>query len=394
MDCNFHVGHRQASHGHGSERTPANGACPDVPCLMAGTVASAARCCDIILFGKYTVSGVLDDATLHAASRDLDVAELWGGVAAVTAAALSKGYRAEAFDINRVPGLTDVDGPMCEDLTTELGLQKAMSQVLRLRPGALLAMAPVCSTFVFPNTSNTKRSSKCWQGDESYLPVQHGNLMAREAAFLMCAAVARDVHFFIENPAGSMIFSFLQSTLDLFPGLAKCIGDRCAYSMEPLGQRFKKPYKFVTSGPWLTLDKCTCPGVIHEKLMASDEQGRVTGNLQSLRASAAYPAALGAAIVEAWEGARSVATYDLVQMSNVQTPKVRPAAKRKAAACGRPARSRSPLGPWGDERSLPSQPSPRPAASHTQRASQGQPSPGPWGSEDSAVETSDTDPWA
>jgi hypothetical protein len=51
-------------------------------------------------------------------ARDLQVAEVFSGVGAVVGAASSKGLAAAAFDINRIPGLTDdKSSPGCEDLT-------------------------------------------------------------------------------------------------------------------------------------------------------------------------------------------------------------------------------------------------------------------------------------
>jgi hypothetical protein len=374
---------------------------------MEGALAAAARSCDIKLFGNYTVAGVLDGAAQQAGNRDLDVVELWSGVGSVVAAAEGLGYRAHGFDIFRIPGLTDVPGPMCEDITLETGFVKATSHVLRLRPAGLLGMAPVCSSFVFPNSSNTRRTRTRWQGDEEYPPVQRGNLMAQEAAFLMCVALARDVHFFIENPAGSTMFSYLQSTLALFPGLKYCISNRCAYSTEPIGQRFWKPYKFVTSGPWLDLAKCVCPGRLHTKLMDTDERGRQTGNLQALQASASYPPALGQALVQAWVAAGPVASHSLTDTSDVRTSRVKPARQTRSRVGGATSRSRSRQGPWSD-----ADPSPPPSPEGPWNATRSDPasspqnvlssrllgevdqSPeGPWSALGRGDQDADSDPW-
>ena len=368
---------------------------------------AAARSCDIKLFGKYTVAGVLDGAAQQAGNRDLDVVELWSGVGSVVAAAEGLGYRAHGFDMFRIPGLTDVPGPMCEDITLETGFVKATSHVLRLRPAGLLGMAPVCSSFVFPNSSNTRRTRTRWQGDEEYPPVQRGNLMAQEAAFLMCVALARDVHFFIENPAGSTMFSYLQSSLALFPGLKYCISNRCAYSTELMGQRFWKPYKFVTSGPWLDLAKCACPGMLHTKLMDTDERGRHTGNLQALQASASYPPALGQALVQAWVAAGPVASHSLTDTSHVRMSRVKPVRQTRSRVGGATSRSRSrqgpwsdadpspppsPAGPWSATRSDPAS-SPQNALSSQLLGEVDQPPEGPWGALGRGDQDADSDPW-
>ena len=50
---------------------------------------------------------IADAAGRVTPDRDLDIVELWSGVASVVRAARLDGLRAEPFDINRVPGRTD-----------------------------------------------------------------------------------------------------------------------------------------------------------------------------------------------------------------------------------------------------------------------------------------------
>ena len=71
------------------------------------------------------------------------------------------------------------------------GFSLALSYVARLREGGLLWLAPVCSSFAFPNISNTKRSAADYNGDPTYEPVATGNLMAELAGFLMRLAFER-----------------------------------------------------------------------------------------------------------------------------------------------------------------------------------------------------------
>ena len=52
-------------------------------------------------------------------------------------------------------------------------------------------MAPVCSSFVFANSVNTRRTVDNPTGDETYPPVTMGNIMAQVAVFLMTIAAAR-----------------------------------------------------------------------------------------------------------------------------------------------------------------------------------------------------------
>jgi hypothetical protein len=64
----------------------------------------------------------------------------------VAAAASARGLEARTFDICHGPD---------EDITTSSGFVKAMRLVLQLKKNGLLAMAPVCSSFVFPPSSVT-----------------------------------------------------------------------------------------------------------------------------------------------------------------------------------------------------------------------------------------------
>ena len=109
--------------------------------------------------------------------------ELWAGVEAIVAAATRAQYRAAAFDLHRVPGVTDMPGDLCEDFTTITGFKSAMALVLRLREGGLLALGPDCSSFTFPNSSRHKRTLHNAVGDLSYFPVGIGNLMAVDSDF-------------------------------------------------------------------------------------------------------------------------------------------------------------------------------------------------------------------
>ena len=130
------------------------------------------------MFGL-TVSSVLDSASEQ---RDLDVVELWSGSEAIVSAAQASGFTAMPFDKFRIRGVTDSDDPdTTEDILLAAGFRRALSLVLRLRPGGLLWMAPVCSSWIFLNlrcTQRTKVGGPRFRGNLRYLPVRQGNLMA------------------------------------------------------------------------------------------------------------------------------------------------------------------------------------------------------------------------
>ena len=113
------------------------------------------RACTLLIFGL-TVASVLDSASEQ---RDLDVVELWSGVESIVSAARAAGFTAMPFDKFRIEGVTDTDDPeTTEDILLEAGFRRALSLVLRLRPGGLLWMAPVCSSWIFLNLVNIQRT--------------------------------------------------------------------------------------------------------------------------------------------------------------------------------------------------------------------------------------------
>ena len=70
--------------------------------------------------------------------RDLDVVEVFAGVAAISRAASARGISAYAFDKDRIPGMTNVPGPASEDLTSQEGFMSAVRLTCRLRHGLSL----------------------------------------------------------------------------------------------------------------------------------------------------------------------------------------------------------------------------------------------------------------
>jgi len=264
---------------------------------MAPHLLAVGRACRLVIFG-FTVATVLDSSQWGSLPRDLDLAELWAGVGHVALAGRQAGHATCTFE--RQDDLAD-------DLLTPDGFLRAVTLVMRLRPGGLLGTAPTCSSFGFANSNKCRRTKTNWAGDVSYEAVQRGNLEAQIAVFLVSLAVARGVHAFLENPAGSLMFSFLESLGSLAPLrtlLRYQVVPRCAYSTEPPGTRYFKPYKFMATGPWINAiaKKCPCPDSKHTKLMDTDEAGGVTGNAH-LAQSQAYHLALGQALVSAWSQA-------------------------------------------------------------------------------------------
>ena len=254
--------------------------------------------CTLVLFG-FTIADFLDDPC----ARDHHVVELWSGVESIVRAARKKGLTAAPFDKFRCSDVTKVS----EDILTKDGFRAAVRYVLRLVVGGLLWMAPVCSSFGFLNCSNCKRSeANNWRGDTTYPPVQDGNLGTDVACFLFWLAWAREVEVAMENPSGNNFWKYgsvvcLVDHLKLSTSLVS----RCSYDTAPFGERPKKQYNCLATGPWIekTARKCRCPTGAHKNLVIRNAHGD-RGMPDELKASGAYPTRLGVAIVAAWDGWR------------------------------------------------------------------------------------------
>lgn len=258
----------------------------------------------------WTVDMILEEPRWKQLPRDLHVVELWCGVMAIVLAARAKGLKAEGYDINRIPGTTDVPkSKMSENIISQEGFENAVTLVMRCM--GLLWMAPVCSSWIFANMANTKRNRGNVQGDQSYGPVRDGNQMADVSGFFLHLAMRRGLTAVIENPASSLIFRYpnLECILEFYKAHF-CVTPRCSFSAEKVGEKYYKLYKFAAVGPqtssspgaWIAKVRraCTCPNKQHIALMRRTDDGKITGNLEHLTKSAAYPKALGECIVEAW----------------------------------------------------------------------------------------------
>lgn len=260
----------------------------------------------LVIFG-ISVQDVLQDSTPDVA-RNKDALDLFCGAAAIHRAAVDSGLASTAFDKFRVPGITDSGkAGLTEDLSSKSGFMRALELVKQLRRGGLLVMGPPCSSFVVLNAKNCQRNAQNnYQGDLKYPPVQLGNLLATAAAFLMTVACMRGVEVVFENPPSSTIWKFpiVKQVLDSFVQRSTCT-PRCAWSTEPWGKRMLKRFKFACTGTWISdiRCKCRCPGRRHLRLTGRvwrNGKFRFTGKGLALKKSAAYPDALGKAIVNAW----------------------------------------------------------------------------------------------
>ena len=231
----------------------------------------------------------LFDASAHGIQRDLDVVELWSGVASIATAAQRAGYKVATVDLK--------EG---QDLTTREGFQDAVNKVLRLKPGGLLSMGIECRSFVFLNSSNCKRNCyNQYAGDTKYEPVKTGNLFANEGKFFADLGFARDLIVVIENPPASHLWSYLPANfMKKLPYSAVC--NRCVFEDAPDGQRLSKKYKFFSNAPWITALQCPCTCFGDHISLTTYKDGQITGKPELLKESEAYPKRLGEELVNAW----------------------------------------------------------------------------------------------
>ena len=296
----------------------------------------------LVLWGKTPRQAALQEPELW---RNLDVVEVFSGVASIVKGAVNKGFRAEPFDLVATPE---------HDITDEHGFQRALQLVLRVRPGGLVTMAPQCSSFVSACANNHQRKrSNHFYGDETKQFVREGNAMATAAAFLLVVAWLRELFVLPENTPGSVIWNFspFQAAVALTCAFERVV-PRCFYQ-SGAGEKLYKRYKFASNSEViiqiLAKAKCTCKSHINlSKKFVQSDTGRAKKNIgkvrwsgqpKLLKESQAYPLGLGAAIVSAWLDAKAALGNPPAPINPVGGVQKKPAARSKKPAA-RAARKR------------------------------------------------------
>ena len=249
--------------------------------------------------------GVLQDVSLTACERDVDIAELFSGVGAIWQAGKTAGYNAVGFDKFRVPGVTDslADPSLCEDMLSPAGFLNAVRLVLRLKERGLLWLAPMCNSFCFLAVSVTQRKPcNAFVGNTVLQCVSDGNLAAKAAAFLMTLAFVRGVDAVLENPHDSRMFAMFRHAAVLEFCSIRCSCMRCPFDVEPDGGRIWKRYISLSFCAWVMRLRRKCRCVSKKHIICTKRRfGKVTGKPVLLKRGGAYPQALGSEIVSAWE---------------------------------------------------------------------------------------------
>ena len=128
----------------------------------------------------------------------LDAAELFAGVASVTAGMRAQKLTCIPYEIKPSEHM---------DMLSCTGFGLALTLVLRMGMAGrgLLWMAPVCSSWVFMSMGTTMRTRWTPEGDSSVECVRKGNLMVCRCVLLAALAHAMNLTWIIEQPSSSVM---------------------------------------------------------------------------------------------------------------------------------------------------------------------------------------------
>ena len=263
---------------------------------------------DVTLFG-HTAS----ECIAWKGPRPLQCVEFFAGVQSVHRAAVRRGLNSAAYDILcSTASAADVN---IYDITSKEGFDHALELALSLEEGALMMLAPLCSSFSSTcKATHKRRLENDFEGDVSLHFVVEGNSIATSTAFLMIVGKGRNLRIVLENPPNSDIYHYppMKEALAYAEMNFFVVVQRCAYGLGK--NRIGKKFTFVTDSQWLDGLKrpCTCiyPHIALTKSFVQKDTGKAkhvgerrwTGNKQRLVESGAYPNALGECIVGAWLG--------------------------------------------------------------------------------------------
>lgn len=127
--------------------------------------------------------------------QDIDMAELFCGEGQLSAAFARLGFRTKSLDREHGPS---------EDLSNLTGLKCAIQTIMSLKPNGLLWLGPPCKNWVFLSSPQHKRKrSNNFLGDTRKGKTLEANSLLYIVAGLIRLAVARGVHYIMEQPTDS-----------------------------------------------------------------------------------------------------------------------------------------------------------------------------------------------
>ena len=237
-----------------------------------------------------------DDALWAALSQlqpgiSLDFAELFAGNCAVGRALQALGYQGRAMDKTYHPG---------HDLLEPVGFLAALQTALDLKPGAVMWLAPPCSTWVWLARHSTGRDLAV-HGNIALPVVVRQNALVERVVLLLEILTARGAHWILEQPASSILWHYpaMQACLARHGCQPQCM-DMGAY-----GGSSVKPTTLMGTVPYLRVLSARCSPALRRRLeiegvqtttrwMDSEGQRRCQGTPE-LRGTQAYPEGFGAA---------------------------------------------------------------------------------------------------
>jgi len=95
----------------------------------------------------------------------------------------------------------------CEtwNMVSPIGFAHALTLLHRLRPGSLVHLAPVCSSWTWMNRGTSKRSKERPLGDESLAYIQDANRMVSRCIMIAAICICLGHVFILEQPANSLM---------------------------------------------------------------------------------------------------------------------------------------------------------------------------------------------
>ena len=130
-------------------------------------------------------------------ANKLDALEICAGKARITKALRARGCCAVPYDNMTIsPSM---------DLLTPLGFALAVRLVLSLGRGALLWLAPPCSSWVWVNRATSGRSPLNWEGNKGLVYVAEANRFVTRLALLLWIASYKGVVWVAEQPQSSVM---------------------------------------------------------------------------------------------------------------------------------------------------------------------------------------------
>ena len=257
------------------------------------------------------VSWAREDQHQHH-QQDLDGVEVWCGRFTLGRAGIASGETWVGFD-NTNKMLPDEctqkqrQAVVVIDLFLRQGVMALFKALRRLKKSALAWFAPICSSFVFANSSRTLRFSLP-EGDLTYEPVVIGNHMAELAMLAMVYCVHRSIRCITEQPIDSRFFVYTpaEATIAWLKFLFGCHDgflkvEHCGFLPVDMRKPAKKFLLWCWPVNWIIsieTPRCICNPDVHIKLMFVNKKGGICGNKKEMKKSEGYADAFRAAVVQ------------------------------------------------------------------------------------------------